>query len=128
MEFNQVCQSLQQFFLSNRFCKVLMPLSVPLMFAGAGLTLLNRFISVGGFVSAAAYFAFMLGLLMVLSNQLFQLASYGLGIWAAAYVLSFLQTALFNKYVHIITWGNVVYSLVWGYLAYLLYKKSLVKN
>ncbi len=127
MEFNQVCTSLQQFFMSNKFCRILMPVSMPLMFVSAGLKLLDRFISIGSFANSIAFFAFMLSLLMVLSNQLFQIASYGIGIWAIVYVTSFIQ-ALFGKYSHIISWGSLTYALIWGLLAFLLYKKSLVKS
>lgn len=125
MNFNNVCISLDEYFSSKGYGKILLPLSVPIFLGSAALKLFSRFISLGNLVTAILFFAFFFSLFMVLSNQLYIVAAMGLGLWAAAAAVTVLKYALFTRYYHHIQWDSVLHCVVYALLAFSAYKKSM---
>lgn len=122
MKFEQVCQSLSVYFSQKPIFKVLLPLSVPLMFICVILQELNRFISVGSVVSSLSYIGFFVALLMVLSTCNFKMASIGLAIFSLGYVYNVLYNVIKYQYIN---YSSVIYLLLYGFFTYQAYKKSL---
>lgn len=125
MKFEQVCQSINAFFAQNPIIRVMLPLSVPLMFVCVALQVLGNFISLGSVMSALSYIGFLFMLILALSECKFKMASIGLAIYAATYVYSLLRSIF--KY-HTVNWVSVIYLLLFGYFAFQSYRKSLQIN
>ena len=125
MKFEQVCQSALVYFQDNRFFKILLPVSMPLMFVCAALRLLETFVSLGSFVSALVFIVFWLSLILTLSQCSFQIAAIGLGVFALDYLISFISGLI--RY-HSVAYGTLLYLVVYGGLAFLSYKKSVSFN
>lgn len=125
MKFEQVCQSALIYFQQHPIFKVLLPISMPLMFVCVLLRLVNNLISLGGFVSALTFLGFFLMLFLTLAQCNFRMVAFGLCGFTLDYVITFL--------VNLIRWHSLVYSsllyiLVFGGLAFLSYKKSMTFN
>ncbi len=125
MKFEQVCQSGLAYFQQHRIFKILLPLSIPLMFVAVALDILGIFVSLGSFVYAVLFFAFFLALAMTLAQCNFRMAAFGLGLYAIEYLISLLRTLIKYKYM---PYGTLVYLVVFGFLAFLAYKKSVSFN
>ncbi len=124
MKFERVCQSLNVYFAQHPVFKVLLPLSVPIMLVCAVLEVVGRFISLGGVVNILVFWGFLLGLLLVLSLCNFKMASIGLVIDGAGYVLSFLINLI--RY-HYVSYSSLLYVLLFGFFAFQAYRKSFSK-
>lgn len=125
MKFEQVCQSALMYFQQHPIFKILLPISMPLMFVCVLLRLVNNLISLGGFVSALAFLGFFLMLFLTLAQCNFRMVAFGLCGFTLDYVITFL--------VNLIRWHSIVYSsllyiVVFGGLAFLSYKKSVTFN
>jgi len=125
MKFEQVCQSMNSFFQQNSIIRVLLPISVPIMFVCVTVQWLGNLISLGGVANAISQIGFFLMVFLVLSSCNFKMASVGLGIYALMYLYYILRSLL--KY-HSLNWGSVVYLVVYGYFTYQCYRKSLQIN
>lgn len=125
MKFEQLCQSINMFFMQNPVIRILIPISAPIMLACAALQALGCFIALGGVVQALSYLGFFFMMLLILSECKFKMASTGLGVYTLMQGYLVLRSLL--KY-HVMNWGSIVYLLVFGYLTYLCYRKSLQIN
>lgn len=122
MKFEQVCQPLNQWFSQHPIFRVLLPLSMPLMFLCAGLRVLDNFISLGNAVITLTFLGFFLFLLLVVSTCDFRMTAAGLALFTLDYLIGLLSTLI---RVHSLPWGSLIYVLVFGYLAFLAYRKSM---
>jgi len=125
MNFEQVCQSLNVYFGQKPLFKVLLPLSVPLMFVCVILQELGRFVSLGSVVSALSFIGFFVGILLVLSNCNFKMAAIGFGIYALGYVYNVLLSLIKYQYIN---YSSIIYLLLYGFFAYEAYKKTIKVN
>lgn len=125
MKFEQVCQSGLAYFQQHPVFKVLLPISMPVMFGFVALRLLQNLISLGNFVSALTFLGFFLMLFLTLSQCNFRMSAFGLAGFALDYLLSFLTSLI--KYKSL-AYGSLLYLVVYGGLAFLSYKKSLTFN
>lgn len=125
MKFEQVCQSALAFFQQSRIFKVLLPISIPIMFIVLALDILGIFVSLGSFVNALIFFVFFLSLFLTLARCNFRMAAIGLGVYALEYLISMLTTIIKYKYM---PYGTIVYLVVYGILAFAAYKKSVSFN
>lgn len=125
MKFEQICQSLNTYFTQNAIIRVLLPISMPLMFVCVILQILGRFISLGGAMNAIAFLAFFFFLLLVLSNCNFKMAAIGLGIFTITYLYNFVYSLL--KY-RTFNYNAVIYVLVFGFFTWQAWRKSLQIN
>ena len=125
MKFEQVSQSMYEFFVQNHVVRVIMPYAVPIMLLFEALSVLGRFITLGSAVSVISYIGFLFMVILVLSLCNFRMAAVGFGIYALQY-LFFVLKYLFRDYR--MEWGSVIYFVVYAYFTYQCYKKSLVIN
>lgn len=125
MKFEQVCQTMNRYFVQKGIFRIALPISTPIMIVCVGLQLLNRLISLGGAMSTLAYIGALLSFVLVLSRCAFKVASLGMGAWALGYVYTFLHSLV--KY-HSINYSALIYTLLFGAFAYQAYKKSISIN
>lgn len=125
MKFEQVCQSALMYFQQHPIFKILLPISMPLMFVCVLLRLVNNLISLGGFVSALAFLGFFLMLFLTLAQCNFRMAAFGLCGFTLDYVITFLNNLIRS---HSIVYSSLLYIVVFGGLAFLSYKKSVTFN
>jgi len=125
MKFEQVCRSALMYFQQHPVFKVLLPISMPLMFACVLLRLVNDLISLGSFVSALTFLGFFLMLFLTLSQCNFRMVAFGLCGFTLDYVITFLESLI---RWHSIVYSSLLYILVFGGLAFLSYKKSMTFN
>lgn len=125
MKFEQVCQTMNSYFLQKGIFKILLPISTPIMIVCVGLQLLNRLISLGGAMNTLTYIGALLSLVLVISRCAFKIAAFGMGGLALGYLYTFLHTLI--KY-HSVNYSALIYVLVFGAFAYQVYKKSILIN
>lgn len=66
MKFEQVCQTMNRYFLQKGIFKIMLPISTPIMIVCVGFQLLNRFVSIGGAMSTLTYIGALLSLILVM--------------------------------------------------------------
>lgn len=125
MKFEQLCQSINMFFMQNPIIRVLIPISTPIMVVCVVFHVLGYFIVLGSAIQALSFLGFFFTLLLILSECRFKMAAIGLGIYSLMHIYSVLRSLW--KY-HMMNWGSIVYLLVFGYLTYQCYRKSLQIN
>lgn len=125
MKFEQVCQSALAYFQQHPVFRILLPLSIPIMFVAALLDILGIFVSLGSFVNALIFFAFFLALFLTLAQCNFRMAGIGLGVYALSSLIVLLIDIIKYKFM---PYGTLVHLLVYGFLAFLAYKKSVSFN
>ena len=119
MKFEQVCQTALAYFQQHPVFKILLPISMPLMLVCVVLRLVQNLVSLGSFVSALIFFAFLLMLFLTVAQCNFRMAAVGLAGFALDYLLSFVVSLI--RY-HSLAYGTLLY------LAFLSYKKSMTFN
>lgn len=67
MKFEQVCQTLINFFSQNSLVRICMPVCIPFMLICAAIQCIDDFISLGSVVHTAAFLGFLFALLLTLS-------------------------------------------------------------
>ena len=123
MKFEQVCQTALAYFQQHPVFKILLPISMPLMLVCVVLRLVQNLVSLGSFVSALIFFAFLLMLFLTVAQCNFRMAAVGLAGFALDYLLSFVVSLY-----HSLAYGTLLYLVVYGGLAFLSYKKSMTFN
>lgn len=113
--FNEYC-------LEHKILKILLPLSMPILIAAAGLRDLQLLISFGSLVSTVTYICYILGILLVFAKAEYKVMALGMGIYSLGYVFSFLRSLI---QLHRFNWSAAIYLLLWGFFTYLAYKKSI---
>ncbi len=126
--YQNISNELRSFFSSNKIFKMLLPLDMIIMFAGLALVLLNDVIgiSIGTFLGALAYWAFIIGLLLTYANLKEQFLYIGLFGYAGICFINVL-IAIFGR-LHYLSWGSLFRVLVYGGLGYLVLRKTMVKS
>lgn len=125
MKFEQVCQSALTYFQQHPIFKVLLPISIPLMYVCVLIRLVENLISLGSFVSGIVFLGFFLMLFLTLAQCNFRMAAFGLAGFALDYLLTFLVNLI---RWHSVAYGTLLYLVVFGGLAFLSYKKSMTFN
>ena len=125
MKFEQVCQTALAYFQQHPVFKILLPISMPLMLVCVVLRLVQNLVSLGSFVSALIFFAFLLMLFLTVAQCNFRMAAVGLAGFALDYLLSVVVSLI--RY-HSLAYGTLLYLVVYGGLAFLSYKKSMTFN
>lgn len=125
MKFEQVSQSMYEFFIQNHVVRAVMPYAVLLMFLFEALSVLGHFVTLGSAVGVISYIGFLFMAILVLSLCNFRMAAIGFGIYALQY-LHYVLKYLLRDYR--MEWGSAIYFVVYVYFAYQCYKKSLVIN
>ena len=125
MKFEQVCQTALAYFQQHPVFKILLPISMPLMLVCVVLRLVQNLVSLGSFVSALIFFAFLLMLFLTVAQCNFRMAAVGLAGFVLDYLLSFVGSLI--RY-HSLAYGTLLYLVVYGGLAFLSYKKSMTFN
>ncbi len=121
MKFENVCQTLNQYFKQNAIFRVLMPFAMIGMYVCAGLSLLGNFIYLGSLMNPLLYIGFWLFALLTLSNCDFKSAANGFGIYGIGYIYSVLYSLI--KYKSL-AYGALLYVALYGYFAFMAYRKS----
>lgn len=125
MKFEQVCQTMNRYFMQKGIFKIMLPISTPIMIVCVGLQLLNRLISLGGAMGTLTYIGAWLSLILVISRCAFKIAAFGMGGLALGYLYTFLHSII--KY-HSVNYSALIYVLLFCVFAYQAYKKSIVIN
>lgn len=125
--YGKIANELKDYFSSHRIFKLLMPMDYLLVIVSLAIMLLGQFISVGGFLSSASYYTFLLGVLLAYANMNEKYLYGGLSIYAAIDALEFLRYALFVEY-RFINYGSLFGIAIFGGLGYLVYKHTLLKG
>lgn len=124
--YKNISQELLGYFSNHPLIKVVLPFDSIILGACLVLMLLQKFISIGGLLSAIAYYGFIFSLILCYSKLNEKMLYIGLGAYAALEVFDFLKYAIFSKY-RFLDYYSLVSILVFGGLAYLVYKKTLDK-
>lgn len=111
---------------NNKFLKILLPISIPLLLITAVIRLIENFVSFGSAAAVVIYVLFILGILLVFANSAYQILAMGFGIAAVDSVCSILRN-LFKSHPTF-NWSAFLYVFIWGFFAYLAYKKSFKIN
>lgn len=125
MKFEQVCQSLNEFFMQKSIARVLLPLAVPLMFICVAFQWLGNFVSLGGVANAVSYLGFFFMMALVLSLCNFKMAAIGFIVFSLLYGFNVVKSLI--KY-RSMNWAGIIYLAVYLFFAYQSYKKSLQIN
>lgn len=125
--YTNISNELQSLFGKNRFFRVLLPLDLVFLFAGLIIILFDNIfgINMGGFIYALAYWAFILGLLLVYANKKERLLYIGLLGYGAINLLNFLIN-LFR--IGFFSWSLIFNTAIFGGLGYLVLRRSLVSQ
>jgi hypothetical protein len=123
-----ISNELRNFFSTNKIFRYLLPLDIVIMFTGLALTFLNTAlrISIGGFFSALAYWAFIIGLILTYANLKERPLYIGLLGYGGIYLIVFLRT-LFSR-VPAINFSSLFRIIVYAGLGYLLLRKTLTNS
>lgn len=122
MKIEQFCQYLKEYISQFSVVRILMPLSMILLYVCGGLFALNSLISIGSVVSALVFLLGVVMMVLVLSQCQFLPLAIGLGLYALYYVINFLRTLIV---MHYLPYSTLIYLLFYGALAFLAYRKSL---
>ncbi|NLK86735.1 MAG: hypothetical protein GX279_04485 [Clostridiaceae bacterium] len=124
--YQNISNELKSFFDSNKFFKMLLPLDIIVMFVGLALILLNDIlgISIGSFLSALSYWAFIVGLLLTYANLKEQFLYIGLFSYGGICFINVL-IAIFGR-LHYLNWYSLFRLLIFGGLGYLVLRRTMV--
>lgn len=125
MKFEQVCQKLNEYFTQKHVIRILLPISVPIMFICVALLWLGNFISLGSVTNTICYLGFWFAVVMVLSVCNFRMTAAGFGVYALLHAFNIVRSLI--RY-HSVDWSGVIYLVLYMYFAYQSYKKSLQIN
>lgn len=116
---------LRSLFASNSILKLLVPLDIIIMFAALVLILLDIVfrVNLGSFISAFAYWAFILGLLLTYANTKEQPLYIGLFGYALIQFINVL-IALFGS-LHYISWASLIKTAIFAGFGYIVLKRTL---
>lgn len=107
---------------SNKISKSLLSLDLVITFASLALLLINSISSIGSLLYAVAFWAFLLGLVLLfatLKTQMLYLCMFG---YAIANVILFFRT-LFGKY-GFFNWSALIALAIFALLGYLAMKQE----
>ncbi len=123
--YKNISGELKNLFSSNRFFRVLLPLDLVFLFAGLIIILFDSIfgINMGGFINTLAYWAFILGLLLVYANMKEKLLYIGLLGYGAINLLNFLIN-LFS--IGFFSWDLIFNTAIFGGLGYLVLRRSII--
>ena len=125
MEIEKVGAVFQDYCISNKILKILLPLGIPMLMIGAVLNDLDNFVRLGVGISVIAYVAVILGILLTFARSEYKMMSIGIGIYVIGYIYNIVYYLI--KY-HTISWSSILYSFIWGFFTFMAYKKSLRIN
>lgn len=123
--YGNISNELRNFFSTNKFFKILLPLDMVFLFAGLAIIFLGGVFRIyfGGFISSLAFWSFILGLLLNYANRKEQFLYIGLLGYAGVKVIEVLF-GLFGS-GNYFSWGSLFYALVFGGMGYLVLKRTL---
>lgn len=122
MKIEQLCVTLKEYLSQFPVLRILMPLSVAILYVCGALEVLNIFISLGSVVLTLAFLIGIVMMIMVLAQCQFFALAVGIGLYALADAISFLRVLIMYHYI---PYGTLIYLLVYAGLAFLSYRKSL---
>lgn len=121
--YSNISNELKSYFSSNPIFRILLPLHMIFLFGGVGLLVINIFASIGNFLSAIAYYSFLLGLLLAYANYKQRDLYIGMFIYAALQLYNFLKYAIFASY-RFVDFRSLIAFIIFAGLGYLLFKKD----
>lgn len=120
-----ISSELKAYFSKHPIFRILLPLHMVFLFGGVGLLLINNFASIGNFLSALAYYAFLLGLLLSYASLNQKNLYIGMFIYSVMNLYYFFRSIIKFKYVNF----NSLFSLIiFGGLAYLIFKHASISS
>jgi hypothetical protein len=122
-----ISKELRSFFSNNKIFRYLLPLDIVIMFAGLILIFMNVTLSIniGGFLSALAYWAFIIGLLLTYASLKERPLYIGLLGYGAIYLISFLASLFRSGYF---SCSSLFRFVVYAGLGFLLLRKTLGRS
>ena len=122
MKIESVCQSLRAYLSKYAAAQILMPLAAPALYVCGALFVLNGLVSLGTVITAAAFLAGVVMMVLTLAQCQFFALAVGLGLYALNYAIHFVRSVLLFRYV---AYASLLYLLFYGVLAWLAYRKAL---
>ncbi len=119
--YTNISKELKEYFSDHRIFQVLLPLDMVFIFGGVGLMAVNAVISIGGLLSAIAYYGFLLGLLLAYANFNQRYLYLGFFTFGGIKAFSVLKSALFYRYLD---FYGLISLIIFGGLGYLVFKNT----
>ena len=123
--YQRISMELKNYFAEQRVFRILLPLDMIFIFGCAGIMVLNEFISVGGLLSAIAYYGFFLGLIIAFANLNNRFIYSGLFIYAAIKTYNVIYHGIFQGIFRFLDYHSLVGLIIFGYMGYLVYKQEI---